>query len=81
MLSPYKQLFIIAFSWKMTITEHLIYVIFQDSRNTFCRPPGTFYEPEAWKSACSFHKEQDKCKTGYHCVTANVFTDSCPAQK
>lgn len=45
----------------MTITKHLIYVIFQDSRNTFFGPPGTFCEPEAWKSACSLQKEQDKC--------------------
>lgn len=62
MLSPYKLLFIIAFSWKMTIAEHLIYVIFQDSGSSFCSPPGIFCEPGAWKSACSLQKEQDKCK-------------------
>lgn len=29
MIRPYKQLFIIAFSWKVATTQHLIYVIFQ----------------------------------------------------
>lgn len=46
----------------MAVTEHLLYVIFQDSTNTFWSPPGTFYEPGAWKSVCSLQKEQDKCK-------------------
>jgi len=64
MIRPYKQLFIIAFSWKVAIAQHLIYIIFQGSRNTFCSQSGTFYEPvtEAWKFACSLEKEQDKCK-------------------
>lgn len=63
----------------MAVTEHLIYAIFQDSRITFCSPPGTSYEPEAWKSACSLQKEQDECKTRIHCVAGHVFTDACPA--
>lgn len=58
----------------MAVTDHLIYAMFQD----FCSPPGTSYEPEAWKSACSLQKEQE-CKTGIRCVAGHAFTDACPA--
>lgn len=79
LIRPYKQLFIIAFSWKVAVAQCLIYVIFQGSRNTFCSPSDTFYELviEVWVRVCSLQKEQDKCKNGYSCVADNAIIDFC----
>lgn len=64
MLRPYKQLFIIAFSWKVAIARHLIDVILQGSRNPFCSPSDTWCEPatEASKFFCLLHNNKINAK-------------------
>lgn len=78
MIRPCKQLFIIAFSWKVAIAQHLICVIFQGPSAVHQAVfMSLLLKHESFLAHC--RKIQDKCKTGYYCVADNEITDSCAA--